>query len=428
MPDSSAPASRQTLAAAFLATRAETVAFTDGLAREDFVLQSMPDASPLAWHLAHTTWFFEEFVLAEAEGARFEAFHPRFRFLFNSYYEAVGARVARADRGLMSRPTVDEILEYRREIDRRVAGLLDAERQPRELEERIRLGLQHEQQHQELMATDLLHAFAANPMEPAIVPGAAPRRSEEVGLTYVSFDEGLREIGVAPGAREFHFDNEGPRHRVLVEAFTLANRPVTNGEWLEFMGDDGYGTASLWLSEGWTRVQDRDDPWEAPLHWRRARDGAWSEFTPAGLLPLDPHAPVRHVSHFEADAFARWAGARLPTEAEWEAAAAEVEHAPGTFREDGTFVPRIEGGAAPLASMLGGVWEWTASPYVAYPRYRPAPGALGEYNGKFMSRQMVLRGGSCATPRSHIRPTYRNFFPPDARWQFSGVRLARDTQ
>ncbi|MEO1698884.1 MAG: ergothioneine biosynthesis protein EgtB [Planctomycetota bacterium] len=428
MPPESAPPEPATLRDTYLRTRASTVDFTAGLAREDFVLQSMPDASPIAWHLAHTTWFFEEFVVRAADlGAA--PFHPCFGFLFNSYYEAVGARVARARRGLMSRPTVNEILAFRAATDERVAALLERPDLDPELLRGIELGIHHEQQHQELMATDLLHAFAANPLAPAILPGVPVEetRSEDVPLVFVDRPEGLREIGVgAPGA-PFHFDNEGPRHRVFVGAFALASRPVTNAEWLAFMKDGGYRAPSLWLSDGWARVQG-DAAWSAPLHWRQDADARWVEFTPLGEVALDPHAPVRHVSQYEADAYARWAGARLPTEAEWEVAAAELDHADGTAREDGTFVPRLVQASAPLHSMRGGVWEWTSSPYTAYPGYRPADGALGEYNGKFMSGQMVLRGGSCATPRDHVRTTYRNFFPPSARWQFSGLRLARDAQ
>jgi len=388
------------------------------LATEDYQLQSMPDCSPPKWHLAHTTWFFETFVLAE-HATDFRPFHTQFGYLFNSYYDAVGARWPRAARGLLSRPTVREVYDYRRAIDEKMLALLDtaSTRTLEAITPLVELGLNHEQQHQELLLTDLKHAFGLNPLRPTYcTPRVAKPTTNAAPLAWESHPDGVRQIGHAGAG--FAFDNEGPRHRVFVGAFQLASRPVIAGEFLAFIEAGGYDRPEWWLSDGWAARQRND--WTAPLYWQRdGRD--WSQFTLGGMRPLDLTGPVCHVSYYEADAYARWAAARLPTEAEWEIAAAACPVA-GNFLDSELFHPANAGGA-----FYGDVWVWTASPYVAYPGYRPAAGALGEYNGKFMCNQMVLRGGSCATPAGHVRPTYRNFFPPDARWQFSGLRLAKDS-
>jgi ergothioneine biosynthesis protein EgtB len=413
----------------FRRVRQRTLQLTEGLEREDFQLQSMDDASPLAWHLAHTTWFLEEFVLSPHVNG-FTPHHPRYAFLFNSYYETVGARVARPNRGLLSRPTVPEIGEYRFAVDQAIEKALAGGELPVAALGALELGTHHEEQHQELMVTDLLHAFWHNPLRPELFtrPGADAVRQDAPGkLRFVKFSGGIHELGV-DRTGEFSYDNEGPQHSVLLQDFELAQRPITNAEWLAFVEDGGYKNANLWLSDGLIRVRRASDPWSGPLYWERAADGGLQEFTARGMVELDLDAPVRHISFYEADAFARWAGARLPTEAEWEVAHGASTHTHGSFHGENGFVPTTVAPPAEgngLAGMHGSVWEWTASPYIGYPGYAPVAGALGEYNGKFMSGQMVLRGGSCATPQEHIRPSYRNFFPPDARWQFSGVRLAR---
>jgi ergothioneine biosynthesis protein EgtB len=382
------------LRAAYRDIRRATETSCRGLAVEDFVAQSMPDASPLKWHLAHTSWFFETFVLAARPG--YKPFDPRFAFLFNSYYEAIGARWERPARGLLTRPTVAQVMQYRAHVDARMSEVDE----PRDL---IELGLHHEQQHQELMLTDLKHLFGLNPLDPVYrdVRIDEPRAGE---LEWLRLDEAVREIG--DGGDGFAFDNERPRHRVLVPGFRFASRLVTAGEYAAFIADRGYQRPELWLSDGWAAVQR--EGWQAPLYWRHdGGDGQAQDFTVftlAGRRPLFADEPVIHVSFYEADAYARWAGARLPTEAEWETAA---HH--------------------PAATQLHGVgWQWTQSAYSPYPGYRPLAGALGEYNGKFMCNQLVLRGSSSVTPPGHARATYRNFFPPHARWQFSSIRLARD--
>ncbi|WP_437285191.1 ergothioneine biosynthesis protein EgtB [Sorangium sp. So ce406] len=430
------------LRARYDAVRAFTESLCAPLCPEDHVVQSMPDASPVKWHLAHTAWFFETFVLAERAG--YTPFHPQFGYLFNSYYVSVGERHSRPQRGILSRPTVEETYRYRRHVDERMRELLDklaAGRHVADLAFTIEVGLHHEQQHQELILTDLKHAMAQNPLRPAIFGGAQPDRGGGAAgeLRYLDHAEGVRWIGHGGGA--FAFDNEAPRHRVFVGAFALAERPVTCGEYLAFMRDGGYARPELWLSSGWDAVVA--NRWEAPLYWER-RDDGFELFTLHGLREVDVDEPVCHVSYYEADAYARWAGARLPTEAEWETAAqgalagAEESRggaARGEAALEGNFADRRRYHPAPAVApsrpgaprqMLGDVWEWTSSAYAPYPGFRPWSGALGEYNGKFMSNQLVLRGGSCATPASHIRATYRNFFPPDARWQMSGIRLARD--
>jgi ergothioneine biosynthesis protein EgtB len=413
------------LAARFRQVRAFSEELSRPLAVEDYVIQSMPEASPTKWHLAHTSWFFETFVLAAADPG-YRSPDPRYGYLFNSYYEAAGERHCRPRRGLLSRPTVEQVREYRRYVDRHVLALLDrrGEHEPPAWAAVVELGLHHEQQHQELLLTDIKHAFHANPLRPAYLSSPLtpdPLPGGERG--WLSYPAALREIGHdGPG---FAFDNESPRHHVFVGAFRLASRPVTNREWLAFMADGGYTRAPRWLSDGWKAVAAQG--WQAPLYWEM-QDGAWQMMTLSGMRPVDPEEPVCHVSYYEADAYAQWAGARLPTEAEWEVAAEECP-VEGNFVESGAFHPRPGPGDAArgLRQMFGDVWEWTRSAYLPYPGYRPLEGALGEYNGKFMSGQMVLRGGSCATSRAHVRRTYRNFFPPDARWQFSGVRLARDS-
>jgi ergothioneine biosynthesis protein EgtB len=393
------------------------------LAADDYMLQSMPDASPVKWHLAHTSWFFETFVLAPGV-PDYRPFRPEFQFLFNSYYNAVGPRWPRPERGLLSRPTIAEIHRYRAHVDKQMAKLLGAltDEQLAILGPTVTLGVNHEQQHQELILTDLKHAWAANPLHPALGDPVA-EEGKLPPLRWRDFPERLTWIGHEGDG--FAFDNEGPRHRVFVHGFELASRPVTNAEYLAFMSNGGYERPELWLSDGWAVRQARG--WTAPLYWQQA-DRRWSLTTLTGLQSLRPDEPVCHVSYYEADAFARWAGARLPTEAEWETAAAEMPVA-GHFLESNRLHPASAAAAddpGPLYKLYGDVWQWTASPYVAYPGYKPAAGALGEYNGKFMCNQLVLRGASSATPRSHARLTYRNFFPPDARWQFSGLRLARD--
>ena len=414
--------SPESLSELYSETRELTEQLCVSLETEDYVIQSMPDASPARWHLAHTTWFFETFLLAKF-AADHRPFDPGYEYLFNSYYNTIGQQFPRPRRGLLSRPTVTEIFEYRHTIDRQVRHLL-ANCKPSSIEEVasiVELGIHHEQQHQELLLTDLKHLFSCNPLWPAYHERPEPPSTEEsLAWNWLDYDESVVQIGHAgPG---FAFDNESPRHRVLLPSRSLSARMVTNGEYLEFIEDGGYRCPELWLSMGWASVEEHQ--WQAPLYWTR-HDGQWHEFTLHGLCPLNLHVPVSHVSYFEADAFARWASARLPTEAEWEVAASETA-VEGNFVQTQILHPTIS--PTPdrgLAQAFGDVWEWTASPYIAYPGYAPPRGALGEYNGKFMCNQYVLRGGSCVTSRDHIRPTYRNFFPPSARWQFSGIRLAQ---
>jgi ergothioneine biosynthesis protein EgtB len=379
----------------------------------------MPDASPAKWHLAHTTWFFETFLLTEHLPG-YETCNPAFRNLFNSYYNTVGDRPLRAMRHVLSRPSLGEVHSYRSHVDEAMERLLGRDLSD-EVADLVALGLNHEQQHQELIVTDVKYGLAANPHRPAYREGCSMLGQSEGAapeLTWYSFTRGVCPIGFQGG--EFCFDNELPRHSVYLEPFRLASRLVTNGEYLEFVRDRAYATATLWLSDGWDTV--RANQWNAPLYWEQ-RDGEWWHFTLDGMQPVNEAEPVCHVSYYEADAFARWAGARLATEFEWEVASQSVP-IEGNLMDSEVLHPQIASDSAALSQMFGDVWEWTGSAYLAYPGYQPAAGAVGEYNGKFMSNQMVLRGGSCATPQSHIRRTYRNFFPPHARWQFMGIRLA----
>ncbi len=411
------------LAERFDMVRAQTELLASPLVTEDYVVSSMPDVSPTKWHLAHTSWFFETFLLAPYL-ASYQPVNPKYSFLFNSYYVQAGERHCRAQRGLATRPTVEEVYAYRAHVNDNVHALLDevagdaAHPAARVLE----LGLHHEQQHQELLITDIKHVFWTNPMRPTYLPRAASAAGPVAEQRWREFAEGVYRIGY--DGTGFSFDNETPAHRVFANGFQLASRLVANGEYLAFVEDGGYRRANLWLSSGWAVVQEHR--WIAPLYWEHTMDG-WTEFTLAGVRPLDPREPVCHVSFYEADAFARWAGKRLPTEAEWEIAAAGAPM-DGTFVESRRFHPAPAPAASDdaLAQLYGDVWQWTQSSYVGYPGFAPPPGAIGEYNGKFMCDQWVLRGASVATPKAHARRTYRNFFPSYARWQFTGLRLASD--
>ncbi|QKT03724.1 ergothioneine biosynthesis protein EgtB [Ectothiorhodospiraceae bacterium 2226] len=405
---------------AYRDVRATTAALCAPLAVEDTVVQTMPDVSPPKWHLAHTSWFFENFLLAPY-AASYQRFHPRYGYLFNSYYERVGRPFPRPQRGLLSRPTLDEVMAYRAHVDAGMTELLSAPpaEAAEEIARRVTLGLNHEQQHQELLYTDIKHILGMNPLRP---PYRAERGETAGGpaapLRWLDYPGGLQTVG-ATGAG-FAFDNEGPAHRVYLAPYRLASRPVTCREYLAFMQDGGYREPAHWLAEGWNAV--RSHGWEAPLYWEQ-RDGAWWHYTLGGMRPVDPEAPVCHVSYFEADAYARWADKRLPAEAEWEVAA-RAEPPRGNFAASARLHPRAASGQG--HQFYGDVWEWTQSAYGAYPGYRPNANALGEYNGKFMCGQFVLRGGSCVTAAGHVRASYRNFFYPGDRWQFSGIRLADD--
>ena len=414
------------LDALYLHTRNRSRRLAAPLSAEDAQLQSMPEASPAKWHLAHTTWFFARFVLEDAD-----AIPAGWDVLFNSYYVGAGERHPRPHRGLLSRPALDQVLAWGEDVDARVLRALESGRLDATRRDVLLLGIHHEQQHQELLLTDIKHALWCNPLAPAYrddLPRAAPAPAADDSATgWLQRDEAIVELGAPrwPDAgAAFAYDNETPRHRALVPAHAIARRAVTNASYADFVADGGYRTPTLWLSDGWDLVQR--ERWTRPLYWHQ--DGE-CEFTLSGWRPRDPHAPACHLSHYEADAYARWAGARLPTEAEWEASAAACP-IEGNFADaDAPLHPCAPRGPAEADTpqgMFGDTWEWTASAYAAYPGFRPLPGTLGEYNGKFMSGQMVLRGGSCATPRGHVRASYRNFFPPHARWQFSGLRLARD--
>ena len=397
--------------------RRQSVAFCEPLAAEDMVVQSMPDVSPTKWHLAHVSWFFERFVLTPHLSG-YQPLDERYDFLFNSYYYTAGQMHSRTRRGLLSRPTVDAVLDYRRHVDAAMHRLIPAA--DADLRFLIVLGLNHEQQHQELMHTDLKHVLAQNPLKPVYRTDAATPSGETAGsLAWQGFPGGVEEIGASGDA--FCFDNELPRHRVWLDDFELATRPVTNREFRSFVEDGGYQRPELWLSDGWATILA--EGWDRPFYWEEDLE---SHYTLGGPRPVDGEAPACHLSYFEADAYARWAGARLPSEAEWELASRSAADATsGHFVDSGMLQPRAGNAGDGLRQMFGDVWEWTASPYAPYPGFTPLAGSLGEYNGKFMCSQLVLRGGSCATPADHIRATYRNFFYPSNRWQFTGLRLAR---
>ncbi|HEY8554350.1 MAG TPA: ergothioneine biosynthesis protein EgtB [Burkholderiales bacterium] len=409
------------LCASYREVRSATESLCRPLAVEDYCIQSMPDVSPPKWHLAHTSWFFETFLLKPYVPG-YREFHPQYEYLFNSYYQAVGTPYPRPQRGLLSRPTVQEIYRYRAHVDAAMERLF-ADPPPPHAEAiaaRTVLGLHHEQQHQELLLTDIKHIFAINPLKPPYAECPEAPRARPAPLGWHAHPGGVVEIGHA--GEGFAFDNEAPRHRVYLRPFALASRLVTNGEYLEFMEAGGYERPELWLADGWNEA--RAQQWRAPLYWER-RDGRWWTYTLGGMRPVREDEPVCHVSYYEADAYARWVGKRLPSEAEWEVVAADLP-VTGNFSDRGLLHPTPAAAGAMPAQMYGDVWEWTASDYAPYPGYRPASGALGEYNGKFMCNQRVLRGGSCASPGSHLRPTYRNFFYAGTRWQFSGIRLAAD--
>ncbi len=413
----------QSLRKRYEVVRSQTGFLCKPLVPEDYVIQTMEDVSPVKWHLAHTSWFFETFVLSEFI-SDYQPMHPKYAYLFNSYYVQAGERHCRPRRGLISRPTVDEVYRYRTHVDNLMADLFEnpPEEQPERFAGIVEIGLNHEQQHQELMLTDIKHVFSMNPLYPAYRHREVPLSGDILPVKWMDFEGGISEIGAR--GDHFCFDNELPRHKVWLEPFQIADRLITNAEFLEFMEDGGYDNPVLWLSDGYA-IKEQEQ-WKSPYYWEK-RDDEWWMITLQGPRRVNPAEPVCHVSHYEADAYARWAGARLPTEAEWELAS-ELAVIRGNFVETQNYhpVPLKEKDESGLSQMMGDVWEWTGSAYLPYPGYRPLPGTLGEYNGKFMSNQMVLKGGSCATPASHIRKTYRNFFHPDARWQFTGIRLAQN--
>ena len=416
------PSRHAALADFYVHVRQRSVALAAPLSAEDAMVQSMADASPTKWHLAHTTWFFERFVLGAQAG--YQPLQPDWHFLFNSYYETIGPAHARPQRGLLSRPSLEQVYDYRERIDGQVLRLLQDRALSDETLDHLQLGLQHEQQHQELLLTDIKHALWSNPLQPAYRDDLAIVAGAATPLHWIDSPERIAWIGAHawPADNDFAYDNESPRHRVLVPAHALASRPASNAEFAAFIADGGYQQVQLWMSEGWSLNQAQQ--WRHPLYWDDALE---REYTLGGWRALDPHAPVCHISYYEADAYARWAGARLPTEFEWEAAA--TQHAPdGHFVDDDRLHPSAPRGADGLQQLHGDVWEWTSSAYGPYPGFATFPGSLGEYNGKFMCGQWILRGGSCATPRGHVRASYRNFFDPSARWQFSGVRLAKALQ
>ncbi|MDA0231908.1 MAG: ergothioneine biosynthesis protein EgtB [Chloroflexi bacterium] len=416
-------------------TRAFTERMCAPMETEDYVIQSMPDVSPTKWHLAHTTWFFETFLLTN-NYPHYQPLNLQYNYLFNSYYNAIGEQFCRPRRGQISRPTVKEVYEYRHYVDEKMIDLierLDADGALDSIRETAILGINHEQQHQELLVTDIKHVLSMNPLRPTLHPRADDGVTRGVpDLEWLRYEQGIYEIGY--DGPEFHFDNEGRRHKEYLEAFEIGSRLVTNGEYLRFMEDGGYERPDLWLSLGWSTVQEhslKEHEWEKfdkPLYWFRTDDG-WMQYTLAGPRAVNPDEPVVHVSYYEADAYARWAGFRLPSEAEWEVASADADIEGGNFSDSQMFHPRPLPTDAPvgrLHQMFGDAWEWTTSAYRAYPGFKPWEGAAGEYNGKFMANQIILRGGSCATPQNHIRPSYRNFFPADSKWQFMGFRMARD--
>ncbi|HLW55660.1 MAG TPA: ergothioneine biosynthesis protein EgtB [Candidatus Angelobacter sp.] len=407
----------------YLACRHQTEDLTESLTPEDQMVQSCAEASPVKWHLAHTSWFFETFILSQHLPG-YRSIDPRFRDLFNSYYNAIGRQPEKAVRSTFSRPSLEDVRKFRRHVDKYMQELLHSGSPGRAVLDLIELGINHEQQHQELLVTDIKHAFWSNPLRPAYQDQATQSEtSMSDAPTSRSYPGGLYDVG-ASGAG-FYFDNEAPRHKVYLQPFRLASRFTTNGEFLAFIDDGGYQRPELWLSDGWKVVQAHQ--WTAPLYWEKSAEG-WMQFTLSGMNKVNESEPVCHVSYYEADAFARWAGSRLPTEFEWEVAAT-ASPVEGNLLESGRLHPQAAPANASrerLQQIFGDVWEWTASAYLPYPGFQAAGGALGEYNGKFMSNQMILRGGSCATPRSHMRASYRNFYPPETRWQFSGIRLAND--
>ena len=433
---------RDALLTAFLGMRAQTEKLCEPLETEDYVVQSVSDVSPPKWHLAHTSWFFENFIMAPSDSA-YERFHPMYHYLFNSYYNLAGEYHPRVKRGILSRPTVSQIYEYRKHVTRSTAALLDGANEEllKSLADVVTLGIHHEQQHQELLVTDIKHILWCNPLEPVYCERAPESTEPPPRLGWLEFRGGVCELGFDAGSNGdgFCFDNELPRYKTYLNDYRIAKRLVTNGEYLAFMADGGYERPELWLSDGWYTLNE--ERWDCPLYWEK-RDGDWWNFTLSGMRKVDPNEPVVHVSHYEADAYARWAGKRLPTEPEWEHAVAGLPYE-GNFVDAERYHPAAQGTPHPPApspshgegespetpdvssmQFYGDVWEWTASAYLPYPGFQPLPGAVGEYNGKFMSGQMVLRGGSCATPQDHIRDTYRNFFQPNLRWQFMGIRLA----
>ncbi len=417
------------VAARFSGVREATQLLVADLGVEDMVIQSMPDVSPTKWHLAHTTWFWETFLL-RSQLAGYREYSGEFNYLFNSYYNGIGARHARSERGLLSRPTLTDVMAYRAHVDEAMSRLLmlDHIAENTAIQDLVELGLAHEQQHQELILTDIKHVLSRHPFAPAAfaTPTDPGTTADDGPCGWVEFDGGVVETGTDGG--RFHFDNEGPKHQSILTPFALADRLVSNRDYCAFIEDGGYRTAGLWLSDGWAKVQAQG--WAAPLYWRDG-DGDPEIFTLHGQQPLDLDAPVVHLSYYEASAFAEWSGARLPDEREWEVGASTRRSVDGRFCSPGRSAhpgatPMHRSAGAGLRQVFGDAWEWTRSAYSPYPRYRPAPGAVGEYNGKFMCGQFVLRGGSCATQPGHVRPSYRNFFPPEARWQFSGLRLAKD--
>ncbi|MFZ0454733.1 MAG: ergothioneine biosynthesis protein EgtB [Ignavibacteriaceae bacterium] len=414
--------SRENLLNRFKTVRNFSMEICKPLITEDYVIQSMPDVSPTKWHLSHTSWFFETFVLKDAS-SNYKSLHPQYAYLFNSYYIQAGERFERPKRGLLSRPSVKEVFQYREYVDQNIISFLEGsdEETFRKLAQVVEIGLHHEQQHQELMLTDIKHAFSINPLHPVYVEKEDNHIEKISSIRWISFENGIYKIGHS--GKGFSYDNETPQHNEYVETFSLASRLITNAEYLKFIEDGGYSKPELWLSDGAAAVEK--EKWIAPLYWENI-EGEWWNFKLTGFKKVNPDEPVCHVSLYEADAFARWAGARLPTEAEWEVAASDSD-VKGNFVENRNFHPvPVSEESNKTAQIYGDVWEWTRSSYSPYPGYKTLPGALGEYNGKFMSGQMVLRGGSCATSNTHIRKTYRNFFPPNARWQYMGIRLAKD--